>query len=186
MLSNGFPVLSGVPQGSVLGPLLFLIYIDDVTSEHLSQDSMLNLFADDMLLFKPITSVSDFHHLQDDIESIQNWSDSNYLSLNTKKCKCMLVSRKRGPRQPLSFKLGGDALEQVQTLGVLISSSLSWSPHVEAVCIKARNLLGLVYRIIYGLVDTSCMIEIYKIFNSSPCTSIKIHSKPHPLVTGRT
>ena len=102
VLSNGIPVLSGVPQGSVLGPLLFLIYIDDVTSEHLSQDSMLNLFADDMLLFKP---VSDFHHLQDDIESIKNWTDSNHLSLNTKKCKCMLVSRKRGPRQLLSFKL---------------------------------------------------------------------------------
>ena len=77
----------------------------------------------------------------------------------------MLVSRKRGPRQPLSFKLGGDVLEQVQTfkyLSVLISSSLSWSPRVEAVCIKARKLLGLVHRRIYGLVDTSCMIEIYK------------------------
>ena len=140
VLSNGIPVLSGVPQGSVLGPLLFLIYIDDVTSVHLSQDSMLNLFADDMLLFKPITSVSDFHHLQDDIESIKNWTDSNHLSLNTKKCKCMLVSRKSGPRQPLSFKLGGDVLEQVKTfkyLGVLIFSSLSWSPHVEAVCMIA-------------------------------------------------
>ena len=45
---------------------------------------MLNLFADDMLLFKPITSVSDFHYLQDDIESIKNWTDSNHLSLNTK------------------------------------------------------------------------------------------------------
>ena len=126
---------------------------------------MLNLFADDMLLFKPITSVSDFRHLQDDIISIKNWTEKNYLSLNAKKCKCMLVSRKRGTRQPLSFNLGGDVLEQVQTfkyLGVLISSSLSWSPHVEAVCTKARKLLGLVYRRFYGLLNTRCMIEIYK------------------------
>ena len=165
VLSSNISVLSGVPQGSVLGHLLFLIYIDDVTSEHLSQDSMLNLFADDMLLFKPITSVSDFRHLQDDIISIKNWTERNYLSLNAKKCKCMLVSRKRGTRQPLSFNLGGDVLEQVETfkyLGVLISSSLSWSPHVEAVCTKARKLLGLVYRRFYGLLNTRCMIEIYK------------------------
>ena len=63
-------VLSGVPQGSILGPLLFLIYIDDISLINLSEGSMLNLFADDMLLYKPINSTRDFHHLQLDIEQI--------------------------------------------------------------------------------------------------------------------
>ena len=77
----------------------------------------------------------------------------------------MLISRKKGPRQPLSLSLGDDALEQVQVfkyLGVLISSSLNWSPHINAVCSKARKLLGLLYRRFNGLMDPSCLVELYK------------------------
>ena len=77
----------------------------------------------------------------------------------------MLISRKRRSRQQLSLSLGGNALEQVHTfkyLGVLISSSLSWSPHIDAVCTKARQLLGLLYRRFYGLIDTKGMIELYR------------------------
>ena len=58
--SESISVVSGVPQGSVLGPLLFLIYIDDVTDSTLSPDSKISLYADDMLLFKTITSTGDY------------------------------------------------------------------------------------------------------------------------------
>ena len=67
------PVLSGVPQGSVLGPLLFLVYIDDVSDVLLSDGSTLNLYADDMLLYKPVKSIEDIHHLQMDIDCICDW-----------------------------------------------------------------------------------------------------------------
>ena len=85
-------VLSGVPQGSVL---LFLIYIDDISLINLSEGSMLNLFADDMLLYKPINSTSDFHHLQLDIEQISDWVSGNNLTLNPIKCKSMVISIKK-------------------------------------------------------------------------------------------
>ena len=163
--SSNIHVLSGVPQGSVLGPLLFLLYIDDVASQQLSVNCMINLFADDMLLFKPVNSALDLHRLQGDIDTIKAWADGNHLSFNPVKCKCMLISRKRRPRQQLSLSLGGNALEQVHTfkyLGVLISSSLSWSPHIDAVCTKARQLLGLLYRRFYGLIDTKGMTELYR------------------------
>jgi len=67
------PVLSGVPQGSVLGPLLFLIYIDDVTTCNLTVGSKLSLYADDMLLYKPIRVDGDYVDLQSDIDSLNNW-----------------------------------------------------------------------------------------------------------------
>ena len=92
--SSDVPVLSGVPQGSVLGPLLFLLYIDDVSPLQLSSRSTLNLYADDMLLFKPVSSDKDSEDLQSDINYIQEWAEANYLTFNTNKCKTMLVSRK--------------------------------------------------------------------------------------------
>ena len=65
--SHLLPDSSGVPQGSVIGPLLFIFYIDDITSISLT-DGTLSLFADDMLLYRPIWSPVDYHHLQIDID----------------------------------------------------------------------------------------------------------------------
>ena len=79
--SDPLPVLSGVPQGSIIGPLLFLIYIDDIKTTPLSGESHLTLYADDMLLYRPITSTADYALLQQDIDNISNWVDKNYLQL---------------------------------------------------------------------------------------------------------
>ena len=84
--STDVPVLSGVPQGSVLGPLLFLVYIDDVSDTLLADGSTLNLYADDMLLYKPVRSPQDFRDLQSDIDRISDWVSLNHLTLNPNKC----------------------------------------------------------------------------------------------------
>ena len=95
-------VLSGVPQGSVLGPLLFLIYIDEVTTIMLSQDSKCILFADDPLMFKVLSDTHDFKAIQDDISNTESWSTDNYLTLNPKKCKYIIISRIKDPPRTIS------------------------------------------------------------------------------------
>ena len=74
---------------SLIEPLLFLIYVDEVTTIMFSQDSKCNLFADDILLFKVLSDVCDFKAIQDDIFNIESWSIDNFLALNPKKCKYM-------------------------------------------------------------------------------------------------
>ena len=85
------PVLSGVPQGSVLGPLLFLIFIDDVVTQ-VSPGSQLSLFADDMALYRSIRSSIDYSILQHDISSIALWIKTWSMLLQPNKC-AMVISR---------------------------------------------------------------------------------------------
>ena len=141
-------VLSGVPQGSVLGPLLFLIYIDTILSLEFSESSKISLYADDVLLYKPIVTSSSFYELQVDINNISMWTSINLMSLNTEKCKCMLLTNKRSSDHP-PLLLNNQNLEQVKQykyLGVTISSNLRWSPHIERICKSAIKKLGIIYR----------------------------------------
>ena len=85
-------VLSGVPQGSVQGPLLFLIYVNDSNSQPLSINSVINLYADDTLLYRVIKSSHDYVELQCDVNIIAKWVDENNLALNDTKCKYMVIS----------------------------------------------------------------------------------------------
>ncbi len=89
--SSPHPVLSGVPQGSVLGPLLFLIYINGVANITLS-DGTLVLFADDLVIYRPIHSAADLSILERDLAIVASWIGSNHLTLNENKCKYMILS----------------------------------------------------------------------------------------------
>ena len=113
-------VLSGVPQGSVLGPLLFLIYIASVP---LTGDSKLVLYADDVLLFKPICHPDDYIELQTDINAIHQCVRECHLTLNPSKCKVLIASKKRTPLNPtVPLLLDGRPMEQVSNyryLGVM-------------------------------------------------------------------
>ena len=111
--STWLPVRSGVPQGSILGPLLFLLYMNDISDVPLTPGTKLFLFAEDILLFKPIKSDSDFCDFQKDIDTISNWTVANHLTLNANKTKVMLISRNRKSQCP-SFSLNGIQIEKVR------------------------------------------------------------------------
>ena len=150
--SQSLPAISGVPQGSVLGPLLFICYISDVTSV-ISSGSEINMFADDIVLYRTITSPSDFVHLQQDIDSLSMCITGKQLQFNATKCRQMFISRKRAHSlTPPSLYVDGTALLQVSEykyLGVVITSNLSWRPHITNMCNKTRKLIGLLYRRFY-------------------------------------
>ena len=117
--SEQLRVYSGVPQGSVLGPLLFNIFVFDLP---FCVQSSLRQYADDTVLYRPIRSDSDTVILQSDLNNIINWCNINHMSLNPMKCKLMTITRSRHPPSPI-YNIGSDSLEVVshyKYLGVII------------------------------------------------------------------
>ena len=159
------PVISGVPQGSVLGPLLFLVYIDGLAQLPLSNGAQMVLYADDLLLFRTISSNEDYLQLQCDISMVENWVTCNHLTLNASKCKYMVISRKKISSLPLALKLGGSDLERVECfkyLGLLLSENLSFSEHINLTCMKARKIIGLLYRRFYTNANSATLLQLYQ------------------------
>ena len=116
------------------GPLLFLIYIDGVMSVPLSEGSQLTVYADHILLYRPITCQGDFSALQEDMDS---WID---LQFNISKYKYTIVSWKRAGISPASLTLQGHHLKCVECFGLLPG------PLMLILCSMARKLLGLLYQ----------------------------------------
>ena len=115
------PVPSGVPQGSVLGPFLFTLHINDLADMQLSEGSKLVAYADDLLLYKPVESYADYNTMQEDVTTIDHWMSHNFLTLNATKCKHMVITRSRIHLCPQLY-LAGQPLECVQSykyLGVI-------------------------------------------------------------------
>ena len=134
-LSVTLLVISGVPQGSILDPLLFLIFINDLPSIVTSD---LFEFADDTKLFRQITSTLDIEHLQEDINSLFNWSINNFLSFNLSKFVFMSYHRKFNS----TYHVNGHLIDESSSckdLGIIFTNSLTWQAHYEMMPI---NLLA--------------------------------------------
>jgi hypothetical protein len=135
-------VESGVPQGTVLGPLLFLCHINDLPS---SVSSSVRLFADDCLLYKEIHSFQDHLSLQEDLSKLEVWAQKWGMRFNAKKCYILPTKQ----TSTFFYKLNGEALAHVEQnpyLGVQLSSDLKWGIHIANMCKKAGSTLGFLRR----------------------------------------
>lgn len=137
---------SGVPQGSILGPLLFNLFINDV-SECFYKANFL-LYADDLKVYGEIGSISDVLDMQTDLDSLLDWCGLNGLYLNLSKCIHVSYSRSRNPIQSV-FRLGNYILEKTDTvtdLGVVFDSTMSFIPHINYIVPKAYSMLAFIRR----------------------------------------
>ena len=133
------PVHSGVPQGSILGPLLLSIYINPLASLSLSSSTRLLLYADDILLYKPIRSAWDLLSLQCDIDMVSDWISSAGLRLNVTKTKLMAISQKKA-RPSFNLFANGSLISQVLShvyLGVTLTDDLTFNRNINNTCLKA-------------------------------------------------
>mgnify|MGYP005983777977 FL=1 len=144
-LSKSSVPTSGVPQGSNLGPLLFLIFINDLPNLLLNRKL---LFADDLKIYAKITSVDDCLQLQEDINILINWCLRNRLTLNILKCIVMSFTRKLKPIV-FTYSMGTSKLKRTdiyKDLGVIYDMKLSFVNHIQDTVAKAFKTYGFIYR----------------------------------------
>ena len=143
--SSWSPVLSGVPQGTILGPVLFILYVNDISS---GISSTVKLYADDTKVYREISDIArDTSILQSDLFHLRNWSEVWQLNFNSKKCEIMRVTHNRDKPVPhYSFVPCGERLSSVSSvkdLGITILHDLSWTLHVVEVVNKANKVLAV-------------------------------------------
>ena len=140
--SSTAKVTSGVPQGSVLGPVLFLLFINDLPK---GISNSIKMFADDTKLFSMPSAVDD-DSLQTDLDLLQDWSTKWLMHFHPEKCKVMKLGRQRSAVQ---YHMNNVVLEEIEAekdLGVLIDNQLSFKSQVATITAKANKVVGIIRR----------------------------------------
>ena len=154
--------MSGVPQGSILGPLLFLVYIDDIP-QCIKHDSKVAIFADDSKLFRIIEKPSDKFSLQQDLIQLSIWSDTWEMCLSIPKCKVLNISRKKISLKR-EYHFSGYQLatvSEIKDLGITVTNTLHWSQHIKLISSKANRTLGLIRRVCRDITDPDTKKLLY-------------------------
>ena len=150
-------VLSGVPQGSVLGPLLFNIYVNDIPD---TVKSPILLFADDIKIFRSIKTREDYTQLQLDLNCLSEWSLKWKLKFNVSKCNVLHL----GITKQYTYFLCGTAIQPAQSvrdLEVVIDQDLKFHEHTSLVTNKANHVLGLI-KSDFAYLDSDMLVFLYK------------------------
>ena len=135
--SNTIPVSSGVSQGSVLGPILFLTYINYLPEQVRSR---VRLFTDDTAMYLCISSLSEANTLQEDLCKLEKWEEDWNMSFNPAKCQVLHVTRLKSPIPSKYFlhNIDIDSVAAAKYLRVTISEDLRWGKHIDVITKKAN------------------------------------------------
>lgn len=166
--SSWSDVSSGIPQGSVLGPLLFVIYINDLPE--VVEHSEAYLFADDTKIFKDISTEQDCVDLQSDFHALQQWSNKWLLKFHPDKCEVLHISTSRSTgdiqNYPYSMPDGDEThflkhKPAIKDLGVTVDGELSFEQHIQEKVNKANSMMGLIRRT-FTYLDEESFLSLYK------------------------
>ena len=154
---------AGVPQGSVLGPLLFLIYINDIK---LDLDIPIYMFADDITLICQLKNLQDLEQiLTRNLKNLRKWFKIWRVEFSTVKTKCMMFSNIKIDQMP-TIKLGDEILEFVENhklLGIILNKKMSWENHIDFIYSSANKCVGLLQKISF-LIPRKAKEKIYESF----------------------
>jgi len=157
-LSSWAEVLSGIPQGSVLGPILFVLFINDLP-DVVASTSM--IFADDTKIFCSISNDKDAAQLQQDLNNLADWSQTWQLKFNASKCHVMHLGKQT---TTYKYTMGGSTLEETEAekdLGVIIDNELKFHSHVAQSVLKANRMLGLI-KATFSCLDEYTLPRLYQ------------------------
>lgn len=175
-MSSVTTIRRGVPQGSILGPTLFLIYINDLTKA--SEKFHFTIYADDTTLLLKDTSLDGLHTaLNSELNKIEKWVHDNDLKINTTKTKCVLFKNRSLQFKFPEIVINGEPISVVSCtkfLGLKIDENLNWKQHIDDVCGKLSKITGILYRTRYNLTADIMMSLYYSLFYSQLTYCISI------------
>ena len=158
-MSTEKDITSGIPQGSILGPVLFTIFINDLPDE---VNSFCKVFADDTKIYDKSTN---YNRLQENLNRLQNWSDKWNLYFNVEKCKVLHVG-KNNPEHDYNMKMKGvnrplQKCEDEKDRGVIFDKDLSFDTHIQKCINKANQMIGLIKRT-FSYLNKDTFLKLYK------------------------